>query len=187
MSTTREGVDRPAAVRAALYRLVARHGFHGASMGAVAKEAGVATGTAYVHYPSKSALVLATYLEVKGALVDAAVAAVDPAAPAETQFQQLWAGAHRHLADDPDRARFLVQVDSSPYADAAQQRATESHGDPLQDPSVRHLVERFVDLPLPVLYDLALGPLVRLVASGADLPRHMEATLVRACWRAISR
>jgi len=34
-------------------------GFHGASMGAVAREAGVATGTAYTHYASKDDLVLA--------------------------------------------------------------------------------------------------------------------------------
>ncbi|MGZ4707901.1 MAG: TetR/AcrR family transcriptional regulator, partial [Acidimicrobiales bacterium] len=58
-------VDRAAAVRAALRTLVARNGFHGASMSAVAAEAGVGTGTAYVHYASKDELVLATYLEVK--------------------------------------------------------------------------------------------------------------------------
>ncbi len=36
-------VDRPAAIRRALRDLVAERGFHGASMGAVAKAAGVAT------------------------------------------------------------------------------------------------------------------------------------------------
>ena len=39
-------LDRAAAVRSALRTLVARNGFHGASMSAVADEAGVATGTA---------------------------------------------------------------------------------------------------------------------------------------------
>ena len=53
-------MDRPAAIRRALRDLVAERGFHGASMGAVAKEAGVATGTAYVHYESKDELVYAT-------------------------------------------------------------------------------------------------------------------------------
>ena len=46
-------VDRPALIRKALRDLVAERGFHGASMGAVAQVAGVATGTAYVHYVSK--------------------------------------------------------------------------------------------------------------------------------------
>ncbi len=43
-------LDRAAALRDAARRLVARHGFHGASVAAIAAEAGVATGTAYVHY-----------------------------------------------------------------------------------------------------------------------------------------
>ena len=56
-------VDRPAAIRRALRDLVAERGFHGASMGAVAKAARVATGTAYVHYESKEGAVhaLATH------------------------------------------------------------------------------------------------------------------------------
>jgi AcrR family transcriptional regulator len=54
-------VDRAAAVRGAVRTLVARNGFHGASMSAVASQAGVATGTAYTHYASKDELVLAAY------------------------------------------------------------------------------------------------------------------------------
>ena len=61
-------VDRAAAVRGALRMLVARDGFHGASMSAVASEAGVATGTAYTHYASKDELVLAAYREAKAQL-----------------------------------------------------------------------------------------------------------------------
>lgn len=53
--------DRPAAIRRALRDLVAGRGFRGASMSAIAESAGVATGTAYVHYASKKELVLATY------------------------------------------------------------------------------------------------------------------------------
>ena len=70
-------VDRAAAVRRALRTLVARHGFHGASMSAVAAEAGVATGTTYTHYESKDSLVLAAFLETKAALGLAATACLD--------------------------------------------------------------------------------------------------------------
>ena len=64
----RAPADRAAAVRAALRTLVADHGFHGAAMSAVARQAGVATGTAYTHYASKDELVLAAYRETKAAL-----------------------------------------------------------------------------------------------------------------------
>ncbi|MEU9191421.1 hypothetical protein AB0D14_44515 [Streptomyces sp. NPDC048484] len=46
--------DRAAAVRAILRTFVARNGFHGASMGAGAREAGMATGTACTRHKSNS-------------------------------------------------------------------------------------------------------------------------------------
>ena len=57
--------DKAAAVRSALRRLVAERGLHGTAMAAVAAEAGVATGTTYVHYRSKDDRLVAAYLELK--------------------------------------------------------------------------------------------------------------------------
>ena len=68
--TAAERPDRPAAIRAALRRLVARHGFHGASMSAVAREAGVAAGTAYVHYESSLRVQVAGRTETSRDQVD---------------------------------------------------------------------------------------------------------------------
>lgn len=180
--------DRAAAVRAGLRRLVARHGFHGASMGAVAKEAGVATGTAYVHYESKDALVLAAYLESKRDLGRAAVAAVSPGAGPEQRFSQLWAGAFRHLASDRDEARFLVQVDGSPYAEGAHAAsAAERDDDPLLRAAEQpDMAERLLALPPEVLYELGLAPAVRLAARGAELDEEELGLVAAACWRAIS-
>lgn len=97
-------------MRQALRTLVAQRGFHGASMSAIAAEAGVATGTAYTHYGSKDELVLATYLETKAQLGAAATAKLDPA----ERFRAIWLASYRHLAANPDHARFLLQVDTSP-------------------------------------------------------------------------
>lgn len=180
-------VDRAAAVRAALRTLVARQGFHGASMSAVASEANVATGTAYVHYPSKDELVLAAYLEVKRELGEAALAGVDPEAPAEERFRSIWLNIHRYLAADPDRARFLVQVDSSPYASVAHERAMEAIDDPLLTAAgVPDLAARLAPFPFLVLYDLGLGPAVRLAASDVQLASDDLVRLADACWRAIT-
>lgn len=186
-------VDRAAAVRRALVRLVAERGFHGASMGAVAKEAGVATGTAYVHYASKEELVYATYLEVKRELMGAAAAAVgtsasDAAGSGRDRFARMWRAAYEHLAEHPDHARFLVQVDASPFGGPAHQRATASDGDPLLAvPAVAALMQEFAPLPPRVLFDLALGPVLRLVAAGEELPETDLPRLTEACWRAVTR
>ena len=181
------GVDRAAAVRAALRRLVATHGFHGASMSAVAREAGVATGTAYVHYDSKDALVLAAYLEAKAALGAAATAAVDADAPPRDRFEALWSAALQHLLDHPEDARFLQQVEASPYALDAHAHAMGVEDDPLLAEVTRpDMVDLLAPLPLEVLWDLGLGPAVRRAASGQPLEPDDRPVLAHACWRAIT-
>ena len=180
-------IDRPAAIRRAVRTVVARKGFHGASMSDVAREAGVAVGTAYVHYPSKEELLFATYLEVKRELGAAATARVDSDRPAEERFVQLWCGVYEHLADDPDRAAFLVQFDASPWAAEGHERAMQVADDPLVAEAARpDLAGRLVDLPPLVLYDLALGPAVRAAASREPLDPARQAILARACWRAVT-
>jgi AcrR family transcriptional regulator len=187
MNDRAPAVDRAGAVRRAMCTLVARHGFHGASMSAVAREAGVATGTAYVHYASKDALVLATYLEIKRDLGEAAQVGVDPQAPPAERFRQMWFGIHRYLAAEPDRARFLVQVDSSPYASRAHELAMSANDDPVMIEAARpDMLACLSPLPLVVLYDLGIGPAVRLAANGVVLDEANLEAVADAAWRAIT-
>jgi AcrR family transcriptional regulator len=182
------GVDRAAAVRRALRALVAERGFHGASMSAVAAEAGVATGTAYTHYASKSDLVLAAYLETKAELAAAATSGLDSKAGPDERFRGIWLATYRHLAANRDHALFLLQVDSSPFRAAAHRAATQNQGDALMEQAATpDIAARLEPLPLEVLYELSLGPAVRLAASETELSdRDLEA-VAGACWRAVSR
>lgn len=180
--------DRAAAVRAALRSLVARNGFHGASMSALAREAGVATGTAYTHYSSKDELVLATYAETKAALDLAATADLSPDAPAEQRFRALWLSCYRHLKAHPEHAQFLLQVEHSPYRVSAHEAALANEKDPLlAEVTLPDVAARLLPLPLDVLYDLALSPAVRLAAGGTDLTQAQLDAIADACWRAVTR
>jgi AcrR family transcriptional regulator len=184
---TTVGLDRAAAVRRALRTLVAGRGFHGASMGAVAAEAGVATGTAYTHYASKDELVLAAYVETKRELGVAATAGIDPGAPPHERFRQLWLATHGHLAANPDHALFMLQVDCSPYRAPAHEAALAAEGDPLiEQASAPDIAACLLPLPLEVLYELGLGPAVRLAATGAELEGRQLGAVADACWRAIT-
>ena len=184
-----QATDRAAAVRTALRKLVAEHGFHGASMGAVAREAGVATGTAYVHYASKDELVLAAFLETKQQLGEAAVAAggAEDVSPAE-RFCAIWIGVYRFFAAKPEEARFLIQVEGSPYGQLAHEAAMAREDDPLvaaaAAPDIAGMLE---PLPLEVLYEIGLAPAVRLAARGIELSEGDLERTARACWRAVSR
>lgn len=178
--------DRPAAIRRALRDLVAERGFHGASMGAVAKEAGVAAGTAYVHYDSKEELVYATYLEIKRQLSDEVLPTVDLQAAPKARFVQLWTGIYRHYRAEPARAGFLAQLEASPFFGEASKRLEQS-GDRLLEEAARpDLVELLADLPMDVIAALTLGVAVRLVASGIELSDAQLQTVAEACWRAVT-
>ena len=58
-----------------------------------------------------------------------------------------------------------------------------SGDDPMTD-ATADLMDEFVDLPPLVLYDLALGPMVRLVATGRSTTDDELRALRDACWRA---
>lgn len=181
-------LDRAAAVRRALRALVARHGFHGASMSAVAAEAGVATGTTYTHYASKDALVLAAYLETKAELAAAATADIDPQAPPNERFRAMWLAIHQHMTENREHALFLLQVDASPYRAEAHAAAHDAVGDPLiAQTAVQDVAERLLPLPLEVVYELGIAPAVRLAVGDVELSDDELAAVADACWRAISR
>lgn len=182
------GLDRAAAVRRALRTLVGQRGFHGTSMSAVAAEAGVATGTAYTHYSSKNELVLATYIETKAELAAAATADLDPGAGPADRFRGIWLATYRHLSANRDHALFLLQVDASPYRAAAHEAATGAEGDPLMaEAAAPDIAARLLPLPVEVLYELGLGPAVRLAASRTALDESELSEIAHACWRAVSR
>jgi AcrR family transcriptional regulator len=180
-------MDRAAAVRGALRTLVARNGFHGASMSAVACEAGVATGTAYTHYASKDDVVLAAYREAKAKLAAAATAGLDLTAEAGARFRGIWLASYRYLKANPDHARFLLQVDHSPYRSAAHE-AMIADGDPLvAQAAAPDAAAWLLPLPLEVIYELGLSPAVRLAAGETELTQEQLSQIADACWRAISQ
>ena len=180
--------DRAAAVRAAVRSLVALKGFHGASMSAVAREAGVATGTAYTHYASKDELVLAAYCETKAELGRSVTSGLDPGLSAESRFHVLWLACYRYLAANPGHAQFLLQVEHSPYRGRAHESALASENDPILAEVARpDVAARLLPLPLDVLYELALSPAVRLAAAGVELTQAQLDEIAAGCWRAVSR
>ena len=184
--TPRAKVDRAALVRRALVELVADRGFRGTSMAAVAEHAGVATGTAYVHYDSKDDLVLAAYTEIKADLGAAAMSGIRTDDPPEERFRHMWFAIRDHMLTDSVRAKFLVQVDTSPYSGPAHEAALESDDGKLMEAAGPDMAALFANLPPQVLYDLAIGPIVRLVARDESLTNAEWDRLVVSCWRAVT-
>lgn len=177
-------VDRAALVRRAVVELVAERGIHGASMSQVAQRAGVATGTAYVHYESKEDLLVAAFVEAKGRLGAVVAEGLDLTASPEETFAAVWRRLYGHLREDRHLARFLTQIDESPL------RARSHAALPGSDPLIRlgeEMSDQLVDLPVEIIYELGLAPAVRLAASDTDLDEPGITKVIAACWRAIHR
>jgi AcrR family transcriptional regulator len=181
MTTTR--VDRAALVRRAMVELVADKGIHGTSMSQVARHAGVATGTAYVHYESKEELLVAAFVEVKEDLGRAALVGLSADDEPRRMFGMAWKNIHAHLASDPAVARFLIQVEASPLRGPAH----DALGENALAETAANLKGLLVELPDDLLYELGFAPAVRIVAAGTDLGRAEWDDLVESCWRAITR
>ncbi|MGD8683625.1 MAG: helix-turn-helix domain-containing protein [Chloroflexota bacterium] len=183
---TRTQVDRAALLRRSLLELVAERGFRGTSMSAVAERAGVAAGTAYVHYDSKDELIVATYVEIKLALGHAAVVGIPPDGSAHDRFVKVWYNIHDFLAADPAQARYLAQLEASPYFERAYRQLAEMD-DPLLA-AAAELKAVAIDLPVAVLWDLAVGPAIRLAADASTtLTANQRTELAEACWRALRK
>ncbi len=171
-------------MRRAVVELVAEKGIHGTSMSQVAQRAGVATGTAYVHYESKDELLIAAFVEAKGEIGAIVSEDLDLTAPPEESFASLWRRLHENMRSDPHLARFLTQIDESPLRIKAHEALPED------DPMVRlgaEMADVLVDLPSEIIYELGLAPAVRLAASGTNLDSKQLDQVIAACWRAIHR
>ncbi|MGI8534680.1 MAG: TetR/AcrR family transcriptional regulator [Candidatus Limnocylindrales bacterium] len=187
MIEARPGIDRATRVRRAFLELVAERGLQ-ASMGAVARRADVAAGTIYVHHASKDELVLAVYRDVKRDLAAAAIAGLDSKARPEHRFRRMWLNILRHLAADPVRARFILQVEASPYAGMAHAASAPDGEDPLVAASgAPDMAPLLADLPLEVLYDLGFGSAIRLAGRAEPIDISTTKPIISACWRAITR
>ena len=156
-------------------------------MGAIATAAGVATGTAYVHYASKEELVYATYLELKTQLGSAVLEDYDYSAVPRERWRHILTKAYAFLAEEPERARFLTQLEESPYYEEAHSRLAASE-DPLAEIArTEDLLDLLVPLPYEVIYLLSLGVAVRLAAAGVQLKPEEVDLLVDATWRAVTK
>lgn len=111
---------------------------------------------------------------------------IDREAQPRERFGQIWMATYEHFRDEPERARFLTQLEESPYYAQAHERVMELR-DPLLEEAARPDVgELLVALPTEVVYSLSLGNAVRLAASGIALRDGELATLVESSWRAIT-
>jgi AcrR family transcriptional regulator len=184
---------REAVIRAAL-EMVGEHGFHGSPMAQIAERAGVAAGTIYRFFDSKDTLIK----EIKASLEGQILTAVTEGYPAERSLRERFLHVERkvigYFIASPLQFRFLEQFHFSPYG-------VDSRREKLFGKKRRNLIEDLIeearsqrvlkDLPLPILYALAFGPVIEVCRDHAlefvTLDDRLVERTVEACWDAIRR
>jgi TetR/AcrR family transcriptional regulator, fatty acid metabolism regulator protein len=87
--------DKEARILGAAVRVFARHGYHGSTMAAVAREAGVATGTIYLYFERKQELLVTLFRRHLTEYLDRCRPALEAAEPGVPRLRML---AELHLA-----------------------------------------------------------------------------------------
>jgi len=168
-------------------RLVAKKGFHGTSMSMIAKEAGIAIGTSYVHFSSKEELINQTYVWIKRGLAENVIPGLSLEGSAQAIYQSVWMDSYKYFSKHQDQARYITQIEESPYYEVARKRLKDV-GDPFVDAAAhKNFADAIVSLPYIVFHNLSIGVAVRLAASDARLSNKELKHTMDATWRAISR
>jgi AcrR family transcriptional regulator len=103
----KQQAERRARILDAAEQCVARDGFQGATMQAIAREAGIALGATYLYFPSKAALIAGLVERQRSDLMDdfAQVARADDVVGA------LIGLARKHLVEEPcQKAKLVVAI-----------------------------------------------------------------------------
>jgi AcrR family transcriptional regulator len=184
----RPAASKADAIRAATLRLVARRGLHDTPISAIAREARVAVGTAYLYFESKDALINALYLELVGDRDRVGSDGADPALPPRERLWRAWSSQARWHLENRDASNFIQQCEASGIL-TAETRAREVEMHAAGVASFGEAVRRGLlrDVPIQVFYALFMGPV--LVLSQMRERREIEITeeILRRTFEGVAR
>ena len=182
--------DKLRAIAEATFTLVEQTGLSGLTMAAIAREAGLATGTLYVYFKSKEELLVALYEQAKTETAATLMQGDDPRAPFRSRFQRLWSNWLDYRLTHYAEMVFMEQYYNSPWFSEESRnlsaRLIKDWIDLIEEAKAQQILK---DVPTVLLIN-SFGGSVRetanLLRSGALA--HTNANLTMAfglCWDGI--
>lgn len=107
--------DKKQAIFESMLDLIRDHGFHGASMSLVAKNAAVAAGTIYHYFESKEQLICALYQYNRERVVSVISAALKGDDRYKDKFFRVWNSLYQFYVHEPNVLIFFEQFVNSPF------------------------------------------------------------------------
>ena len=182
---------REAILRAAL-ELMSERSYQATTVPEVAARAGIASGTIYLHFSSKEALVNAVYRESKLEMQRFLVEAMSGARTPRGGFRRLWRGLFGFSRKQPEAFRFLEMHRHLPYLDEASREVARvvfgGVADFVHEAQKQGAIRK---APPEVLISLAFGAFVGLAKEAecghAPLNEKSIATSETAVWAMLAR
>lgn len=178
------------AITRATFTLVEQTGLSGLTMAAIAREAGLATGTLYVYFKSKDELLTALYEQAKTETSSSLMAGDDPTAPFRSRFQRMWNNWLDHRLTHSAQMVFIEQYYNSPwFSQASRELSARLIRNWIELIETARAQQILKDVPTPLLTSAFAGSVretAGLLRSGALA--HTEAHLGLAfglCWDGI--
>lgn len=107
--------DKKQAIFESMLELIREHGFHGAPMSLVAKNAGVAAGTIYHYFKSKDQLIVALYEYNRDRVASVIESAFRIDSSYRENFFNIWTELYRFYVQEPNVLIFFEQFVNSPF------------------------------------------------------------------------
>lgn len=107
--------DKKQAIFESTLELIKDHGFHGAPMSLVAKNAGVAAGTIYHYFESKEELIYELYSYNRQQVKAVIVQSLEGGGPLKEKFFRVWISLYRFYVKQPNVLIFFEQFVNSPF------------------------------------------------------------------------
>ncbi|MEL3928473.1 TetR/AcrR family transcriptional regulator [Aeromonas enteropelogenes] len=184
--------DKRRQILDAALTLCAEDGLQGAATARIAKAAGVANGTLFHHFPSKEALILQLYQDVKQRM-GAAICEADPALSLREQTRHYWQLAMAWMLAHPNELKFVLGFFHSPML------ARETRSKVLND-ALRFLPAllaqgqasgELMQAPAPLMLEVCQGQFLACASLFVDQPElgqdaHWQASAFALFWSAIS-
>ncbi|QYJ86874.1 TetR/AcrR family transcriptional regulator [Shewanella mesophila] len=109
--------DKKQAILDTALALFVAQGFHTTTTAAIARQAGVATGTLFHHFASKDALLDYLFLSIKQEFADAIVGSANQSTDLKTNARNLWFCALSWAIANPLKQEFFQLYSMSPTID----------------------------------------------------------------------
>ncbi len=106
--------DKKQAILDTALALFVSQGFYATSTASIAKQAGVATGTLFHHFPSKDELMNHLFLTIKQEFANEIQAQIKDSGDLKQDAEHLWCSAIQWAMDNPLKQEFFQQYSMSP-------------------------------------------------------------------------